>query len=261
VPDPTHERAGWCDRVHAAYPGILGLGASGAAPRATARFGPLTCVDLGVPHSWGLQAAYDDLPGADDLRSAVAWLDARSAGRGWEIGARETHVARHDWAGLVPVSGKPVYALPPGSARSMARGLPRGLTLTSHPTRDQIVAGYGGWMDDRGEAELLVRADDLAQPRRRFVCGLVDGEVVGSALVWWNGGTAYLSGIGVMARLRGRGYGWALTAEAARIAVDEAPDAGAEVVWMHATDEGAALYSRMGFERIDVHVSLGRGAG
>jgi ribosomal protein S18 acetylase RimI-like enzyme len=80
--------------------------------------------------------------------------------------------------------------------------------------------------------------------------------VVGSALVWWSGPTAYLSGIGVLDGERGRGYGWALTAEAARVAVEEAPYDRPEVVWMYATDDGAELYSRMGFERIDDHVSL-----
>jgi hypothetical protein len=28
-------------------------------------------------------------------------------------------------------------------------------------------------------------------------------------------------------------------------------------VWMHATDDGAALYARMGFERIDTEIALG----
>jgi ribosomal protein S18 acetylase RimI-like enzyme len=138
----------------------------------------------------------------------------------------------------------------------MAREIPPRLTLTTTPTRDDVIAGYGGWMDDLPLAELLVAPDDIAQPRRRFVCGVVDGRVVGCALVWWSGRTAYLSGIGVLAEERGHGYGWALTAEAARVAVEDTPYGRPDVMWMYATDEGAALYSRMGFERIDEHVLL-----
>jgi ribosomal protein S18 acetylase RimI-like enzyme len=160
------------------------------------------------------------------------------------------------WDPLVDVGSKPVYAMGVKAAVGMARELPAGLVITTAPDRADVVAAYGGWMDDLPLAELLVSDDDLVHQRRRFVCGLVDGRAVGCALVRWSERTAHLSGIGVLAAERGRGYGWALTAEAARVAVEDAPYDRPAVVWMYATDEGAALYSRMGFERIDDHVSL-----
>jgi ribosomal protein S18 acetylase RimI-like enzyme len=248
--------AEWRELVHESRAGIVALGAPGDEPRAVARFGSLTCADLGVGHRWGVQAAYDETPEPADLEAAIAWLHERSAGNGWEVSVPRSHVAHHIWRSLTEVGRLPVYAMGPDAAVRMARELPPRLTLTTTPTRDDVIAGYGGWMDDLPLAELLVTADDIAQPGRRFVCGAVDGRVVGCAFVWWSGRTAYLSGIGVLAAERGHGYGWALTAEAARVAVEDSPYGRPDVVWMYATDEGAALYSRMGFERIDEHVSL-----
>jgi len=246
----------WRVQVHASCAEILALSAAGDEPRAMARFGSLTCVDLGVDREWGVRAAYDVTPDVADLEAAVEWLRVRADGGGWGVSVPRSQVAQGFWRPLVEIDSMPVYAMGPDAAVLMARDLPSGLTLTASPTRDEVVAGYGGWMGDLPLAELLVSPRDLAQPGRRFVCGDVDGRVIGSALVWWSGPTAYLSGIGVLPGERGRGYGWALTAEAARVAFEEAPHERPEVVWMYATDEGAALYSRMGFERIDEHVSL-----
>jgi len=246
----------WRDAVNASCGAIAALGAAGGEPRAVARFGSLTCADLGVGHSWGVQAACGVTPEPADLAAAVEWLRRRAAGGGWEVSVPRSQVAHSIWGSLTDVGRKPVYAIGPDTALFMARDLPPGLTLTTTPTRDEVVAGYGGWMDDLPLAQRLVTPTDLAQAQRRFVCGRVDGRVIGCAFVWWSGRTAYLSGIGVLAGDCGLGYGWALTAEAARVAVIDAPSGRPDVVWMYATDEGAALYSRMGFERIDVHVSL-----
>ena len=246
----------WREVVHASCGALAALGATGGEPRAVARFGSLTCADLGVGHSWGVQAAYGMTPEPADLDAAVAWLRLRAAGGGWEVSVPRSQVAQSIWGSLTDVGRKPVYAISPDAALFMARDTPRGLTLTTSPTRDEVVAGYGGWMDDLPLAQRLVTPTDLVQAQRRFVCGRVEGRVIGCAFVWWSGSTAYLSGIGVLAGERGRGCGWALTAAAARVAVAEAPGGRPDVVWMYATGEGAALYSRMGFERIDVHVSL-----
>ena len=109
-------------------------------------------------------------------------------------------------------------------------------------------------MADDELAALLVVPGDIAHPDRRFLVARLDGIVVGCAFMWFAAGTAYLSGIGVVEEHRGRGIGRALTAAAARLGA--APDNGRDVdlVWMFATDDGAALYERMGFARIDADV-------
>ena len=80
--------------------------------------------------------------------------------------------------------------------------VPDGVTLDHEPSPEDVRAAYGGWMDDRPLAGLLVSADDLTHPDRAFVVAHVNGEPVGCAFVWWGEGTAYLSGIGVLERLR-----------------------------------------------------------
>ena len=63
-----------------------------------------------------------------------------------------------------------------------------------------------------------------------------------------------VSGVGVVVDRCGRGIG----PTRVRAAVRLARRAGAPgTVWMHATGEGARLYSRLGFVHVDDHVVLG----
>lgn len=122
----------------------------------------------------------------------------------------------------------------------------------------ETIAAYGGWMTDFALARRLVCAADLASPSRRFLVGRVDGRPVGCALVWFAARTAYLSGVGMVPEARRRGYGRALTSAAARVgAHGDASARRPDLVWMHATDDGATVYSGMGFRRVDLHVRLG----
>ena len=60
---------------------------------------------------------------------------------------------------------------------------------------------------------------------------------------------------GVVVDRRGRGIGATLVRTAVRLA----RRAGAPgTVWMHATGQGARLYSRLGFVHVDDHVVLGK---
>jgi ribosomal protein S18 acetylase RimI-like enzyme len=98
-------------------------------------------------------------------------------------------------------------------------------------------------MEDDPLARALVVAGDLQRARRRFVVARVDGRPVGCAFIWFAGGTAYLSGLGVVPSERGRGYGAALAVAAARIGAS----APVDTVWMYATDAGERLYRGLGF--------------
>jgi ribosomal protein S18 acetylase RimI-like enzyme len=137
---------------------------------------------------------------------------------------------------------------------------PRASGVMIRPPGDlaELVAAYGGWMDDIALARRLVVEDDLRHPRRGFLVAEAGHRVVGCALVWWAEGTAYVSGLGVLAEQRGRGYGTALTIAAARMGAAGPAQAGpADVVWMYGTPEGAALYAALGFEAAGEEVQLG----
>lgn len=242
--------------VWAAAPEAMAIGMD-APHRATARYGSIICTDLGVPHSWGLTARLG-LSEADpvDAGAALQWLRGRETGRGWRVAVPESHIGDDAWTGLSIVDRIPVFATTSETALRIELAVPGEMTLDDDPSFDDVIAGYGGWMSDRPLAELLVVPSDLQREDRRFIVGRVDGRVIGCAFVWYAANTGYLSGIGVVPELRGRGYGRALTAAAARMAAHNRDGSPTDAAWMYATNEGAALYGRMGFERIDTEVSL-----
>ncbi len=113
-------------------------------------------------------------------------------------------------------------------------------------------------MSDDHLARLLVTPADLTNPRRGFLVASLDDTPIGCAFVWWMAGTGYLSGIGVLPQHRGRGFGRALTTAATSLAATGPVDGPTpDVIWMGATQEGASLYARMGFEHLDTEVRLG----
>jgi len=255
-------------RVWAAQRAVLALGAVGASHRSVLELGSVTGVDLGVPHPWGVRiSAGAVLPTDDDASTALAWCRERGAANGWRVSVPSRLAEQGPWSGLVAHDQNGVFALDATAAARIRVDPPDRLDLVADPSHSAVVAAYGGWMSDLPLARLLVTPADLDRPDRRFVVGVVDGRPVGCAFVWWSGGTAHLSGIGVLADQRGRGYGRALTAAAVRLAVtgprqdrrSERPDQPA-IVWLLATDAGAGLYARMGFERVDTEALLGPGS-
>jgi ribosomal protein S18 acetylase RimI-like enzyme len=250
--------SGLRESAWASYPAILALGGSGAPHRSTRTFGAVTCANFGVPHSWGVQAATGSGPPSDDdLRAAVAWMQHQGASTGWRIAAPEALLGRDPWPDLVAFDRMGIFAMSTADAGVMLPDGPPELVLDHRPSYEDVQASYGGWMQDPALARLLVTPADMDRARRRFVVGLVDGAPVGCGCVWWADDAAYLSAIGVVEPMRGRGYGRALTAAAARLAVTDPPAGRPGVVWLHATDDAAGLYDRMGFERVDTEVALG----
>jgi len=251
----------WCERVWAANPALLVLGATGSAPgRATWRSGAMTGADLGVPHAWGVQVtAGAAVPDVAEAAAALGWCHERGGEEGWLVSVPESLVGAAPWRGLLLAGRTGVFATDATTAATMDAPAPGGVELELGASRDDVVAGYGGWMNDLPLARLLVTEEDLARSDRRFLVARLNGRVVGSAFVWWAEDTGYLSGIGVVEGLRGRGIGRALTGRAAYIAALGHDGAAPDVVWMHATADGAALYSRMGFTLVDTEVQLGPG--
>lgn len=209
-------------------------------------------VDMGVPHFWGLRLTSGDAaPDQDDVAAAVAWCRRHDTGSGWAVSAPE-HLVGH-WPGLEVDERIGLFATDAATASALPLRAPGGVDLDHDPGLDDVRAAYGAWMDDDALAHRLVGPHDVEHPDRAFVVAHVGGEPVGCAFVWWAAGTAYLSGIGVRADLRGRGIGNALTTSAA---LAGAARPGTDVVWMLATPEGAHLYGRMGFALVDTEVQL-----
>jgi GNAT superfamily N-acetyltransferase len=234
------------------------LACSGADHRALEPFGSVLASDLGVSTPWSVQISLAGpalmhgpaLPVPAELAAARSWAADRAGGRGYLVTLPNQVAAalEPDRLGLELADELPVLALgrtaaaalePPASPGDLEIGPPLDL--------DELLAAYGGWMEDPGLAAGLVVAADLTRPRRRFlVARTASGagtEVVGCAMVWFAGGTAYLSGLGVLPACRGRGYGRALAVEAARVGAA----APVDTVWMYATDEGERLYRQVGF--------------
>lgn len=247
-------------RVWAGMHDLAALAGTGPSYRQTRRFGDVTVSDMAVPHPWGLNAVVGPgLPADADLDDAVAWLRAHDQGPGWRVSVPpDLQDAVAVLGHLAVVDSLPLYAMPAASAAAWPSPTARGVTIVRSDDVDEVRAAYGGWMDDRPLADLLVSIEDVRHPRRAFLVARADGLPVGCALVWWVAGTGYLSGIGVLPAHRRRGIGRALTTEAARVAAAEAPHGTTpDVIWMGATADGAALYTRMGFTHIDDEVRLG----
>jgi GNAT superfamily N-acetyltransferase len=251
LPEDTRDRLWSLDRER------LIRNASGAPHRSYMEFGSVIAIDMGVPYRWGVQlSAGADVPEWSDATRAGLWASDQAKSQ-WVVDVPLALVDVGAWAGLTEYERIGMYAATPDVAAELPTPDISELVITSTPTYEQVIAAYGGWMDDYDLARLLVTPNDLADSDRTFLVGLVDGEPVGCAFVWTIGDTGYLSGIGVVEPLRGRGYGLALTTAAAHSAATLPSGVPATLVWMHATSEGAALYSRMGFEHIDTEVQLG----
>ena len=245
------------DLVSVSQGRILALNAEGAAHRRLARFGAIVCADFGVPHPWGVQAVASGVPSRTDVASARAWLQERGARHGWRFCLAQEEHAGSPWRDLPVRERMELFAVTGLDRRRATSPVPAGLQLVTDPTYEQVVAGYGGWMNDESLARLLVVPDDLERSDRGYVVGRSEGRVVGCGFVWWCGRVACLSGIGVVADQRGRGVGRALTQAALDLAVT-GPAAGAvDVVWLHATADGARLYRHLGMQWLGTQVQVG----
>jgi ribosomal protein S18 acetylase RimI-like enzyme len=240
------------DRCAQASPAVSRLGASSKG-RTVASLCGTHVHAWPAPHPWATRA--DLTAGVQDaatLDVVLGWL-AEHGSHGWTVLVRERDVGHSQLvaAGLAPWSREPVFALPSADAAALRAEPPEGVAVGPAADRAEFVAGYGAWMADLDLAEQLVAADDVGHPAWSHLVARHEGRPVGAAMVRFADGTGYVSALGVTAGLRGRGVGAALAVAAARVAA-----AGTTVTWLHATDEGARLYSAVGFRQVDVHVLL-----
>jgi ribosomal protein S18 acetylase RimI-like enzyme len=240
------------DRCAQASPAVSRLGAASSG-RTVASVHGIHVHAWPAPHPWATRADLTaGVPDAATLGDVLGWL-AEHGRHGWTVLVRERDVGLPQLAavGLVPWSLEPVFALPSAEAAALRAEPPDGVAVGPAADRAEFVAGYGAWMDDVELAEQLVAAGDVGHPRWSHLVARHDGRPVGAAMVRFADGTGYVSALGVTAGLRRRGVGAAIAVAAARVAAE-----GTSVTWLHATDEGAQLYSALGFRQVDVHVLL-----
>lgn len=81
-------------------------------------------------------------------------------------------------------------------------------------------------------------------PDARMFVAWCDGEPVGISAAYLDGETTGVMGVGVVPLSRHEGLGSALTVQAAR------GFPGADLAWLHPSDEALSMYERLGFERV-----------
>ena len=225
--------------------------------RGIAMFGSVVACDLGVTYPWGKQlCAGGAVPPAEDVAAAAAWLESRGPST-WRARVPQALVGEGPWAGLTAYDRIGVFAMPVQQVAGIEAVEIPGLRLSAEPTFDDVITAYGGWMGDDELARQLVLPVEIDLDYRRFIVGYVDDRPIGCAFVWFIDGTAYLSGIGVIEELRGRGYGTALTVAATLLAAEPPAGTGVDLLWMGATTAGAPVYAKLGYELIDTEVQLG----
>ena len=201
----------------------------------------LVVVGLGVPEPWGVQVAVL-VPDPDpvDVASAVAWCRERDRDPQVVVRAR----CRDRF---------PDYAVVEelGALVASAEAEQDVLAIELATDVAEFRAVYGGSFGMRpGVAEgLVVEADLEAVPH---LLGRVDGRAVACAQLRIGDGRGFVSGVGVLPDVQGRGCGSAMLA-ACR---DEAGRRGCDLVWLTAGPANVPFYVSIGFELVDVHVAL-----
>lgn len=156
-------------------------------------------------------------------------------------------------AGLRDVGGPPAMGLLPIPP---APPLPAGLTIeiaTSEATlRDHASMLRDGFGMPQEVVDRMIRPALLEEPNLAALVGRIDGEPVSCSLLGVTGRTAGVYNVATPARLRGKGYGealtWAAVAEGARRSCSHAV--------LQASDSGYPIYRRMGFADLGRYVQL-----
>jgi GNAT superfamily N-acetyltransferase len=124
-----------------------------------------------------------------------------------------------------------------------ADGLAQGLAVAA--------AGFGAPADLLAPLYLLETA---AVAGLEYYLGRVDGRDVSTSVGYTIDDTVGVFNVATPAEHRGRGYGAALTAQAAR----EGFAAGADLAWLQSSAMGLSVYRRLGFREAETYALLTR---
>jgi ribosomal protein S18 acetylase RimI-like enzyme len=115
-------------------------------------------------------------------------------------------------------------------------------------------AGFGAPADVLAPIYMLevARLDGIA-----YYLGRVDGRDVSTSIGYTLADTVGVFNVATPPEHRGRGYGAALTAQAAR----EGFEAGAELAWLQSSAMGVSVYRGLGFREVQAYALLTRPSG
>ena len=156
-------------------------------------------------------------------------------------------------AGYVPVSATPTPRM--ALARRLAPPAPpAGVTLHEVDEEEGLEAFLAVTIDAYAESflppeaarDMLATLATVRGPGARAVVARFEGRPVAAAMVVAGDGTASVQSVGTVHDARHRGHAELCT----RWAVQAGFDLGAEVVVLEASEAGAPLYRRMGFEDV-----------
>lgn len=207
----------------------------------------IACSRLPVEQPWAVRAAAMRPPTGEALGAAIGWLAQRSGS--WTVITRGPHANAPVFvaAGLKVASVLQALEwqadLP---ARQSVAGLEVGPATSVAEPRSVYLRVFGA------DLAPLVTEAHLRAPSYHHLVARLDGQPVGCAQVRWAAGTAYISGVGVLPAVRGRGIGTAVSAAATVLA--RAHCSGP--VWLLAEPDIMAIYRRLGYEVVDEHVHL-----
>jgi GNAT superfamily N-acetyltransferase len=210
----------------------------------------VTLTNLPAPELNGVRVADAPL----DPPGALAAAEQLFLERGHRFFGIEVEVGRHPTveeaireAGLERVEAWPAMAVAVGGLPEAPT--PAGLTIRSvteasdlSPIRALEVQAFGTAPD---VAERFIGPGLLTDDHVRAFTAWLDGEPVGEAFAYRTGTTVGIFGVGVLAGVRRRGIGTALTLAAARAFGD-----AADLVWLQPSTMAERLYERLGFRTV-----------
>jgi len=187
-----------------------------------------------------------------DAAAALAAAETEFARRGLQFGI-DLQVGRHaevDAAvrsmGLTCIIQRPGLVIDPGALPEVP--VPDGVVIRALDGPDDAEAlvhvGVFAFGDDPEIGRAFYGAGALGAPDARMFVGWHGAEPVAIAAGYRDGATTGVMGVGVVPAARGRGLGSAMTVRAARAFP------GADVAWLHPSDEARSMYERLGFEQV-----------
>jgi ribosomal protein S18 acetylase RimI-like enzyme len=157
--------------------------------------------------------------------------------------------------GLTNELAMPAMVIREGDLRDRAVDGLRISTVDGEPDRtlamETAAVGFGAPLSI---FEPIYQEHVLAVDGFRAYLARADDDVVATSIGYTLGDTAGIFNVATPAEHRGRGYGAAVTAAAARGAFDD----GAELAWLQASQMGFSVYRRLGFEQVGTDLLLTR---
>jgi GNAT superfamily N-acetyltransferase len=211
--------------------------------------------ELPIPQANGAWVGEDSHAAADGLRDAVAEVEAAGA-HPW-VQTRSQHERTRQAAvdlGLTDAERVPGMLVRADELVSPACDLE--IEGVSEADFDQVIAVLVDAFGHPREIFEFLHRLIWPLPGIAWYLGRADGAIVSTALGALTDDAVGIFNVATPPQHRGRGYGAALTARAAR----EGFDAGAEFAYLQSSELGHGVYRRLGFRDVEEYVLLTRPA-